>query len=81
MQTVVGVVAGGMGVALVPASLQNLTRKGVVYKELRDPEAMVEMGIAWRRDNVTPVLASFFGVVDEMSERRMGEQGGNPQDA
>lgn len=76
MQTVVGVVAGGMGVALVPASLQNLTRKGVVYKELRDPEAMVEMGIAWRRDNVTPVLASFLGVVDEMYERRMGEQGG-----
>ncbi len=76
MQTVIGVVAGGMGVALVPASLRNLNRKGVIYKEVRDPEAIVEMGIVWRRDNVTPVLASFLQVVDEVSERRMSEQGG-----
>ena len=76
MQTVLGVVAGGIGVALVPASLRNLTRKGVVYKEVQDPEAIVEMGIVWRRDNVTPVLASFLQVVDKVSERRISEQGG-----
>lgn len=70
MQTIVGLVAGGMGVALVPASLQNLNRKGVVYKEVQDLDLTVEMGVVWRRDNTTPVLGSFLQVVDELSRRR-----------
>src|SRR5918992_5292231 len=36
MQTIVGLVAGEIGVALVPASLRNLHRKGVVYREVQD---------------------------------------------
>jgi DNA-binding transcriptional LysR family regulator len=70
MQTIVGLVAGEMGVALVPASLQNLNRKGVVYREVQHVAPTVEMGIMWRRDNSTPVLASFLDVVDEVSRRR-----------
>lgn len=72
MQTTVGLVAGGIGVALVPASLQNLNRKGVVYKELQAPKPTVEMGVVWRRDDAGPVLTSFLAVVDEVSRRRIG---------
>ncbi|QIN79972.1 LysR family transcriptional regulator [Rubrobacter marinus] len=74
MQTVLGVVAGGLGIALVPASLRNLNRRGVVYKELRNPEAVVEMGVVWRRGDNSPVLASFLRVVGEVSERKIKEQ-------
>jgi len=63
MQTIVGLVAGGMGVALVPASLRNLVRTGVVYKALRNPSPVVEMGVIWRRNERKPVVRSFLGAV------------------
>lgn len=66
MQTIVGLVAGGMGVALVPASLQNLPRAGVVYRTVRGLSSTVEMGVVWRRDERNPVVRSFLKVVDEI---------------
>src|SRR5262245_15958657 len=36
MQTVVSLVSSGLGVAIVPASMANLGRRGVVYRELAD---------------------------------------------
>ena len=51
MQTIVGLVAGGTGVALVPASLRNLHRKGVVYRPVRGLTPTVELGIIRRRDD------------------------------
>lgn len=62
MQTIVGLVAGGMGVALVPASLMNLHRRGVVYKPVRGLSPTVELGVLWRGDDPGPVLAAFLGV-------------------
>jgi DNA-binding transcriptional LysR family regulator len=45
MQTVVGLVSCGMGVALVPSSVRNLKRTGVRYRPLRGKPAFVELGI------------------------------------
>lgn len=59
MQTIVSLVAAGMGVALVPASLQHLRRTGVVYRPLVEASPAVEVGLAWRRDNDSPALAEF----------------------
>lgn len=64
MQTIVGLVAGGMGVALVPASLRNLNRTGVVYKTVRGLDPTVEMGVVWRRGEGSPVVRSFLEVVE-----------------
>jgi DNA-binding transcriptional LysR family regulator len=66
MQTIVGLVAGGIGVALVPASLRNLNRAGVVYRAVRGLSPTVEMGAVWRRDERSPVVRSFLKVVDEV---------------
>lgn len=66
MQTIVGLVAGGLGVALVPSSLRNLRRKGVVYKTVRDLSPTVEMGVVWRHDEDAPVLHSFLKVVEKV---------------
>lgn len=67
MQTTIGLVAGGIGVALVPASLQNLSRKGVVYREVQDLKPTVEMSVLWRPSDNNPVLASFLSIVDDVS--------------
>jgi DNA-binding transcriptional LysR family regulator len=65
MQTIVGLVAGGTGVALVPASLRNLRRKGVVYKSVHGLSPTVELGVIWRPNGPRMVLDSFLRVLRE----------------
>ena len=72
MQTIVGLVAGGIGVALVPASLRNLPRAGVAYKTIRGLSPTVEMGAIWRRDDRNPVVRSFLSVVGEICRDQQG---------
>lgn len=60
MQTIVGLVAGGLGVALVPSSLRNFRRKGVAYRDVSDLSPTVELGMVWRKDRQDPVLQSFL---------------------
>jgi DNA-binding transcriptional LysR family regulator len=60
MQTIVSLVSAGMGLALVPQSVSNLMRPGVEYRALADPTPLVETGLAWRRDNASPVLQGFL---------------------
>jgi DNA-binding transcriptional LysR family regulator len=60
MQTIVGLVSAGMGMALVPQSVSNLKRPGVDYRLLADPSPVVETGLAWRSDNRSPALQTFL---------------------
>ncbi len=63
MQTIVSLVSAGMGLALVPQSVSNLMRPGVEYRSLHDPSPQVETGLAWRRDNRSPVLLGFLDLL------------------
>lgn len=63
MQTIVSLVSAGMGIALVPQSVSNLMRPGVEYRALADPTPQVETGLAWRRDNPSPVLQGFLDLL------------------
>jgi DNA-binding transcriptional LysR family regulator len=65
MQTIVSLVSGGMGLALVPQSVSNLMRAGVEYRALADPSPLTELGIAWRRDNASPVLRGFLELIEK----------------
>jgi DNA-binding transcriptional LysR family regulator len=67
MQTIVSLVAAGIGVALVPATLQNLSRAGLVYKPLTGVASRLELAVAWRRDDRSPLLEAFLEVVREMT--------------
>jgi DNA-binding transcriptional LysR family regulator len=67
MQTIVGLVAAGIGVALVPSSLQNIPRRGVVYKPVHGLSPTIELGMIWRRDDHGMVLKSFLEVARERS--------------
>jgi DNA-binding transcriptional LysR family regulator len=60
MQTIVGLVSAGMGLALVPQSVSNLRRPGVEYRALAGAPPLVELGLAWRRAHVSPVLRGFL---------------------
>jgi DNA-binding transcriptional LysR family regulator len=63
-QTKIGLVAAGIGVTLICASMANLQRPGVVYKPLREQTPELETAVAWRRtDTISPVVKSFLEVV------------------
>lgn len=63
LQTVISLVAGSVGVAIVPASLQNLQRMGVVYKYLQEYTSEVEIAAAWRQGDTSPILHKFLASV------------------
>jgi len=62
MQTVVSLVSSGLGVAIVPASLLNLGRKGVVYRPIRDAHPKLELRLAWGRDARSAAVDRFVAI-------------------
>ena len=63
MPTIVSLVAAGMGVALVPASLRHMRRTGVVYRPLTETSPLMEVGLAWREGDEEPAVAAFVAHV------------------
>ncbi len=60
MQTAISLVAAGMGIALIPAPVQNMQRMGVAYRPLRAPLAFTELTAATRQHDVSPTLRNFL---------------------
>jgi DNA-binding transcriptional LysR family regulator len=60
LQTAVALVAGGMGVALVPESFrENLQIRGVVYRSLSEKTPVAELIAVWRTDNQDALVLKF----------------------
>ena len=64
MQTIVNLVAAGLGVAWVPQSVREFQRAGVVYRAIPPAQARkvpsCETSLAWRADRVSPALDRFL---------------------
>lgn len=69
MQTIVSLVAAGMGIALVPASLRHLRRTGVEYRSLRDETPPVEIGLVWRAADDSPAVRALVALASEQAAR------------
>ena len=66
MQTAISLVAAGIGVTLVPESVQDMHRRGVVYRTLAEPSAETVLMMVYRRDDASPTLRAFLDVVREI---------------
>lgn len=62
MQTIISLVSGGLGIALVPASLTNLARTGVRYLPLAGEAPVLETGVVWRRGDAPVTLENFLAL-------------------
>ena len=67
MQTIVSLVSAELGVALIPASLTNLRRTGVTYKELKAGSPLTGVHLAWRRGDDLPALLVFVDVASRIA--------------
>jgi len=63
MHTIVSLVSGGIGVALVPASVQALHREGVIYRPMRGEKTMVESVAVWRKQDDAPLVRAFLALL------------------
>lgn len=62
MQTVVSLVSSGLGAAIVPASVANLGRRGVVYRELADSHPRLDVWLAWPRGVLGTAAREFLAL-------------------
>ncbi|HWA38338.1 MAG TPA: LysR family transcriptional regulator [Burkholderiales bacterium] len=62
MQTVVSLVSSGLGAAIVPASVANLGRRGVAYREIADPHPGLDLWLAWRRGALAAPAQHFLAL-------------------
>jgi len=69
MQTNIGLIAAGLGVSLLPHSIRNLRRRGVVYRPLAPPVPYVEMALAYARDDGSTLLRSVLQITRESARR------------
>lgn len=77
VQTILGLVAAGVGVALVPAGAQATARRGVVFRPLRGRTAHeVELAAVWPRDERSAVLRAFLEHVDAHASANAGRGAG-----
>ena len=73
-QTVLGMVAAGLTVALVDPAIKQRAMPGVVFRPIGDRGVFTESGVIYRQDDTSPLLASFLHEV-RLTPRRRDESG------
>jgi DNA-binding transcriptional LysR family regulator len=63
MQVLLGLLAAGLGVAILSGSGKQFQRLGVVYRELQPASSEVALAIGWRKDSQSSVLQAFLDVI------------------
>jgi DNA-binding transcriptional LysR family regulator len=71
LQTILNLVAAGMGITLVPESVMQMGGRGVFFKRLPEPAPTMEIAVAWRRDDPSQVLQAFLEVVRETTQKNV----------
>jgi DNA-binding transcriptional LysR family regulator len=71
LQTILNLVAAGMGITVVPESVMQMGGRGVVFKRLPEPAPTMEIAVAWRRDDPSQVLHAFLEVVRETTQKNV----------
>jgi DNA-binding transcriptional LysR family regulator len=66
-QQVLSLVAAGMGIALVPASAVTFARRDLHHRPLDRAVPRLEVGVAWRRSDASPVLRTFVDFVRDQA--------------
>ncbi|MBE7103665.1 LysR family transcriptional regulator [Bacillus cereus] len=66
MQTIVNLVATGMGISVVPSSVESYKKSGVMYKDIQENTPKINLYIGWRQDEKSVVLEHFLTVVREV---------------
>lgn len=68
LSTVVGLVASGAGIAIVPQSMSRLRIRNVVYRRLAGSRTYSELLLAWKKEGVPATAANFLAMTEDLSD-------------
>jgi DNA-binding transcriptional LysR family regulator len=73
MQSILAFVAGGLGVALVPQSMQSIAMDNVHYVQVRSGRSAIKysLGLAYRPSNDNPAVAAFLAMTHRLRRRQL----------
>jgi DNA-binding transcriptional LysR family regulator len=63
--TIVSLVAAGLGVSLVPASMEQVRTDGVVYLPVQGSGVRIALALAWRRDHASALVRNLVALARE----------------
>lgn len=66
MQTIVNLVATGMGISVVPSWVESYKKSCVMYKDIQENTPKINLYVGWRQDEKSVVLENFLTVVREV---------------
>jgi len=72
--TIIGLVAAGVGIAIVPSDMNCIRFSGVVYRRITDPGAYTTLHLAKREGDRSEQLRSLYGVLKQYARRRLEQQ-------
>lgn len=67
VQTIVSLVAAGLGVSLLIAPTPPIAEDAVVYRPITDDLPPWELALAWLSDNEAPVLSRFLTIAEQIT--------------
>jgi len=73
MHTMLSLVAGGLGVTVVPESVRFADRKGISYVAISGATPPVETAAAYLTSNRSPILSNFLKILRSVSIERSSE--------
>jgi DNA-binding transcriptional LysR family regulator len=73
-ETVLGMVAAGLTIALVDPAIKLRAMPGVVFRDIEDHEVFTESGVIYRQADLSPLLASFLHEI-RLTPRRPSDAG------
>lgn len=75
--TIIGLVAAGCGISILPASFEIIRMAGVCYRPLSDAAATTALMLAQRKDETSPLVAAFVAIAMAIASERKTEEIGD----
>lgn len=67
LYTTISLVEAGLGVTIIPESVQQMGWRGVRYYPIDSPSAVTRIDAAWRSDNRSTILPAFLGIARSLA--------------
>jgi DNA-binding transcriptional LysR family regulator len=72
--SIVNLVAAGLGVSMVPASMRQINSDGVIYRRIADPAPRASMSLIYRDSGVSPSLTNFLSLARQRANPQKTEE-------
>jgi DNA-binding transcriptional LysR family regulator len=75
LPTIIGLISGGFGVAVLPGSVQRMMMQNVVYRPVANMEAATAVWAIYRDDASDPMVSAFLEIAQCMASKQAGALG------